>query len=145
MLMPARGVFTAIAAFAVLSACLLSGRAQADGLTPGEWEATLNVFVGSASCDAKQEVNVNAVEDQPGHFTVQFKGRAVILQIEETSSGAVRLEDKKSGWLWIQIPAKSMLLDAKRGQRLADGCATPEQRELWDGAQVAPGTLLRPR
>ena len=143
--MPARRAFIALAAFALLSASLLSGQAQADGLTPGEWEATLNVFVGNARCDQKQEVYVDAVEDQPGQFTVQFKGRVEILQIQETSSGAVRLEDKKSGWLWIQIPAKSMLLDAQRGQRLADGCATPEQRELWDGAQVAPGTLLRPR
>jgi hypothetical protein len=48
---------------------------------------------------------------------------------EETDTGAVRLEDKKSGVVWIQIPAKSMLMNAKIGQRVADGCVMAEQKK----------------
>ncbi len=39
-----------------------------------------------------------------------------------TTTGAVRLEDKASGLVWIQIPAKSMLLNSKQGLQLANEC-----------------------
>jgi hypothetical protein len=44
----------------------------------------------------------------------------------ETQSGAERLESKKPGLVFIGIPAKAMLFDAKKG-RLADECKLPSQ------------------
>lgn len=46
----------------------------------------------------------------------------------ETATGAVRLEDPDNGIVWLQIPAKSMLMNARRGQRLVDNCLHAEQR-----------------
>ena len=37
-------------------------------------------------------------------------------------SGALRDEHAEPGLVWLMIPSKSMLLDARRGQRLADAC-----------------------
>ena len=40
----------------------------------------------------------------------------------------VRLEDRKAGVVWLQIPSKSMLMNAKLGQRLVDSCLNEAQR-----------------
>jgi hypothetical protein len=51
-----------------------------------------------------------------------------VLAPEPTTTGAVRLEDKKNGLVWIQIANKSMLMNAKIGQRLVDNCVHPSQQ-----------------
>jgi hypothetical protein len=51
-----------------------------------------------------------------------WKGKTYPMTRVSTSSGAVRLEDKTSGLVWIQIPAKSMLMDSKAGRQLANEC-----------------------
>jgi hypothetical protein len=45
-----------------------------------------------------------------------------------TDSGAVKLEDKRHGIVWLQMSNKSMLFDEKRGKRLATDCRTEEQK-----------------
>jgi hypothetical protein len=44
-----------------------------------------------------------------------------------TSTGAIRLEDQKNGAVWLQLANKSMLMNHKLGQRLADECMSPAQ------------------
>ena len=39
----------------------------------------------------------------------------------------MRLEDKKAGAVWLQLANKSMLMDQKKGRRMADECAHPDQ------------------
>lgn len=39
-----------------------------------------------------------------------------------TSTGANRFENHKIGLVWIDIPAKGILLDSKRGRQLANEC-----------------------
>jgi hypothetical protein len=51
-----------------------------------------------------------------------WKGKTYPMTRVSTSSGAVRMEDKASGLVWIQIPAKSMLMDSKAGRQLANEC-----------------------
>lgn len=80
------------------------------------------VLTGTASCDANQAVRVNAVPEHKGYFKLEFKGKSYLMAPEITQTGAVRLEDKKNGLVWLQIPAKSMLMNAKAGQRMVDNC-----------------------
>ena len=47
---------------------------------------------------------------------------------EHTTTGAVRLEDKKNGMMWLQIANKSMLMNSKIGQRMVDNCVHPSQK-----------------
>lgn len=51
-----------------------------------------------------------------------------------TTTGANRFENKESGLVWISIPSKSMLLDAKKGQQLANECRTREQMKTLKAA-----------
>jgi hypothetical protein len=96
-------------------------------LSEGQMQAAARVFVGDAPCAVGGLVKIAAVKDKPGHFMLQH-GKAkheVVPAVTET--GAVRLENKKTGIVWIQIPAKSMMMNDKLGQRVADGCKTKEQ------------------
>jgi hypothetical protein len=63
---------------------------------------------------------------------------------EETSTGAVRLFDKKAGVVWLQIPAKSMLLNTRAGQRLVDRCTHAEQRAAVGAVSAAAAPVTPP-
>lgn len=105
-------------------------------LTQGQLDVAPRVFVGAATCESAQKVDVTAVEGKPGHFKVSFGKSSWTMVPQETTTGAVRLEDKKAGVVWLQIPAKSMLMDSKAGRRLVDGCQAAEQRTAASPAVV---------
>lgn len=86
------------------------------------------VLTGTAHCEFDQRVSVDAMTDKPGHFRVAFKGATYTMVPHETTTGAVRLEDRRNGIVWLQIPAKSMMMNHKVGQRMVDGCMHAEQR-----------------
>jgi hypothetical protein len=109
------------------SLALLGTAALATDLTPGQMAAAERVYLGDAKCDMKESVSVRAIEGKPGHFELLHKKARYTLVPEETQTGAVRLEDRQAGIVWLQIPAKSMLLNAKLGQRVVDGCMHAEQ------------------
>jgi hypothetical protein len=59
-----------------------------------------------------------------------------------TSTGAIRLEDTKAGAVWLQLANKSMLMDQKRGRRIADECAHPEQMAFAQNMKHNPPPKL---
>ena len=85
------------------------------------------VLTGPIGCEMNQSVDVKA-GDKPGYVKLTFKGRTYTLVPEATTSGAVRLEDKKAGVVWLQIANKSMLMNSKAGQRMVDGCVHDKQK-----------------
>lgn len=93
------------------------------------------VHTGKADCEFSQSVSVDAVPGQPGHFKVGFKNASYTMVPEETTTGAVRLQDKRAGVMWLQIANKSMLMNSKIGQRMVDSCVHPEQRAAVASAQ----------
>ena len=86
------------------------------------------VLVGQSKCEFDQAVNVAAVPNQKGWFNVEFKGKSYLMAPEATTTGAVRLEDKKNGVMWLQIGNKSMLMNSKAGQRMVDNCKHSSQK-----------------
>jgi hypothetical protein len=96
-------------------------------LSQAQLDAAARVMVGTAACAEDRQVVVAALTGQPGYFKLTTGKTSYTLAPEPTTSGAVRLEDKRSGIVWIQIPAKSMLMDSHRGQRVLDGCQMPGQ------------------
>jgi hypothetical protein len=106
-------------------------------ITANQLDIAARVLTGKADCDAGQHVNIDAIASRPGHFKVSFKKASYTMTPEETSTGAVRLQDKKSGVVWLQIPAKSMLMNQKVGQRMVDGCTQSEQRVATEAAKAA--------
>jgi hypothetical protein len=97
-------------------------------VSPNQLEIASRVLTGNANCEFNQQVSVHPVDGKPGHFHVGFKNATYTMVPQETTTGAVRLEDKKAGVVWIQIPSKSMLLNGKIGQRMVDSCTQSQQR-----------------
>ena len=85
------------------------------------------VHQGNLPCELGAAVRVEPDQIQPGYFHVQGKGFRYRMHPVATSTGAIRLEDKQAGAVWLQLANKSMLMDQKKGQRVADECAHPDQ------------------
>ncbi len=85
------------------------------------------VHKGQLSCELGATVRVDADPSQPGYFNLRGKGFRYRMHPVATSTGAIRLEDKKAGAVWLQLANKSMLMDQNKGRRIADECAHPEQ------------------
>ncbi|WP_119966684.1 hypothetical protein [Simplicispira lacusdiani] len=111
-------------------------------LTPEELEIAQRVHVGQIACEMGASVSVVADPDAPGHFHVGGKGFKYHMAPVTTTTGAVRLEDHKAGAVWLQIANKSMLMDQKKGQRLADECMSPEQVVVAEAIKKTPPPSL---
>jgi hypothetical protein len=85
------------------------------------------IHQGLMPCEMGASVRVEADAAAPGYFNVQSKGFRYRMYPVRTTTGALRLEDKKAGAVWLQLANKSMLMDQKKGRRVADECAHPEQ------------------
>jgi hypothetical protein len=97
-------------------------------VSPSQLDIAQRVLTGDAQCEMNQHVSLTAIDGKPGYFKLGFKNVSYTMTPEETTTGAVRLEDKKAGVVWVQIPAKSMLLNSKVGQRMVDGCKQSAQQ-----------------
>jgi hypothetical protein len=96
-------------------------------LTPAELAIAERVYRGKLPCELGAFVTLTADEKSPGYFDVQIKSQKFRMFPVETSTGAIRLEDHKAGAVWLQLANKSMLMNQKLGQRLADECMSPDQ------------------
>ena len=85
------------------------------------------VHVGRMPCELGATVHLAHDPAAPGHFNVNGKGFHYHMKAVTTTTGAIRLEDAKAGAVWLQLANKSMLMDQKKGRRLADECAHPDQ------------------
>lgn len=107
------------------------------------------VHAGAADCEFNQKVHITPHPEKPGRFRLQFGKMVYNMAPEPTTTGAVRLEDKHAGVVWLQIPSKSMLMNAKAGQRMVDSCQHDEQRNFVSNstaaaAAPAPGMGITP-
>lgn len=107
-------------------------------LSPEELAIAERVHVGRIPCELGAVVNVTADPVSPGHFNIEGKGFKFRMTPVATTTGAVRLEDQKAGAVWLQIANKSMLMNQKLGQRMADECMSPEQYVVAEAIKKAP-------
>jgi hypothetical protein len=103
------------------------------------------VFIGQLPCELGNAVTITRDAKNPGYFDMhlnKFKYRLVPVP---TSTGAIRLEDPKSGAVWLQLANKSMLMNHKLGQRMADECMSPQQIIIAEQLRIKPApSLLEP-
>lgn len=109
-----------------------------ESISEGQLAVASRVLTGAADCEFNQQISVQPLDGVPGYFTVSHKGKRYRMLPRETATGAVRLEDPAAGVVWLQIPTKSMLMNARVGQRLVDNCLLSEQR-IAVHAAVDPG------
>jgi hypothetical protein len=100
------------------------------------------IHQGLMPCEMGASVRVQADTAAPGYFHVQGKGFRYRMYPVRTTTGALRLEDKKAGAVWLQLANKSMLMDQKKGRRVADECAHPEQVAYGQDMKTNPPPSL---
>ena len=129
----------AAAAAAVGGAAAVASAGAADQpLTAEALAIAEQVHTGTIGCELGKHVNVERDGGKPGYFKVTGNGFNYHMSPVVTSTGAVRLEDTRAGAVWLQIANKSMLMDQKRGQRLADECMSPEQNLVAEAIKKNP-------
>ena len=96
-------------------------------LNAAELEIAKRVHVGTLPCELGQVVVVAPDAAATGFFSLRIGKEAYRVSPEETTTGAIRLEDKAAGIVWLQLANKSMLMNQKLGTRLADECKSPPQ------------------
>ena len=107
-------------------------------LTPAEMAIAERVYQGRLPCELGAFVTLTQDPKSPGFFNVQVNNLKFRMFPVETTTGAIRLEDKKAGAVWLQLANKSMLMNQKLGQRLADACMSPAQIAVEAALQNAP-------
>jgi carbon monoxide dehydrogenase subunit G len=107
-------------------------------LAAHELQIAEKVHVGHLPCELGASVRLEPDASQPGYFYLHGKGFRYRMHPVVTTTGAIRLEDRKAGAVWLQLANKSMLMSQKLGRRLADECRSPLQ------AQVAQAMLVNP-
>ena len=107
-------------------------------LSPEELAAADRVHTGKMPCELGAFVTVTKDAKLPGYFDIEGKGFKYRMQSVVTKTGAVRLEDANAGAVWLQVATKSMLMNQKLGQRLADECQSPEQLAFAENYKKNP-------
>lgn len=114
----------------------------AAALSPEALSLADRVHTGRIGCELGQHVNVTKDGSNPGYFHVDGNGFKYHMSPVATSTGVVRLEDKQAGAVWLQIANKSMLMNQKQGQRLADECMSNEQTQVAEAIKRNPPPSL---
>ncbi len=96
------------------------------------------VTTGRIQCAEGQSVTITPDAKVNGAFDVLFGKTKYDVVPKPTSSGAVRLEDSKTGIVFMQLANKSMLFNEKQGRRLADDCISPAQQAVADSLKSNP-------
>lgn len=109
---------------------------------PDELAIAERVHKGQLPCELGATVRLEADASQPGYFYLHGKGFRYRMHPVATSTGAIRLEDHKAGVVWLQLANKSMLMDQKKGRRMADECANAEQLAFAEDMKSNPPPSL---
>jgi hypothetical protein len=119
---------------------MASGIAAAEAaLSPDDLKLAERVYTGRLPCELGAFVEVEADPKSPGYFNVQIvKGVKFRMFPVLSRTGAIRLEDQRTGAIWLQLANKSMLMDQRAGKRLADECMSPDQSAVAEALKKNP-------
>ena len=109
---------------------------------PDELAVADRVHKGLLPCELGASVRLEADASQPGYFYLHGKGFRYRMHPVVTTTGAIRLEDRQAGAVWLQLANKSMLMDQNKGRRLADECAHAEQVAYAETMKTNPPPSL---
>ena len=107
-------------------------------LSVAELEIARRVQAGTLPCELGQVVVLTPDPAAAGFFHLRMAKETYRVAPEETTTGAIRLEDKAAGVVWLQLANKSMLMSQKQGIRLADECKSPAQILVADAMLKNP-------
>jgi hypothetical protein len=116
-------------AFAVTLALLPAAPVSAQNIHITELPAAVDKRLvklkdGDYRCDQGRVLQFRQVSADAQTAVLKWNERDYPMRAVGARSGALRYEHADSGLVWLMIPSKSMLLDTRQGQRLADACRT---------------------
>jgi len=100
------------------------------------------VHTGRMVCELGNSVTVTPDTQAQGSFFVQLRQHRYHMTPVVSATGAIRLEDAQAGAMWLQLPNKSMLMNSKLGQRMADECQSPAQMAVAEAMKLGPPSTL---
>ena len=96
------------------------------------------VALGAIHCADKVSVTIGESKKNAGHYDISIgKAHYEAMRIP-TESGAVKLEDKQHGIVWLQMSNKSMLFNEKLAKRLATDCQSDAQKAVQKAMDAPP-------
>lgn len=96
------------------------------------------VTTGRIACADGKSVTITPDAKIQGAFDLLFASVKYDVVPVPTKSGAVRLEDRKTGLVFMQLANKSMLFNERQSRRLADDCISPAQQAVADAMRANP-------
>lgn len=99
-------------------------------LTDAELAIAQRVYTGRIQCELGADITVTPDEKNPGFFNVAAGKQRYYMHPVESRTGAIRLEDGRAEAMMLQLGNKSMVMNQKLGQRVADDCQTSEQKQF---------------
>lgn len=111
-------------------------------LTEAELAVAAQVHVGDLACELGNNLRLERDAQSPGHFKLTMQKLEFRMRPVLSRTGAVRLEDRAQGAVWLQLANKSMLMSQTQGRRLADECAGDEQRAVAEALKRNPAPSL---
>lgn len=126
---PALTALTALAALcALLGACATSepapvtAAARPAGAKGKPQQLNFKLVSGTYRCELGQRIEIERNARHADLINLSWQGSRHTLQRADSNSGLPRYEDRQSGLLWIDLPWKSVLMDANSGRPLANEC-----------------------
>jgi hypothetical protein len=83
---------------------------------------TLALEAGLYRCELGRRVIVRRVAPDRQSMVINWRGQDTQLNAVLARTGALRFENPQTGYVWLVIVGKSMLLDARAGRTLANEC-----------------------
>jgi len=100
------------------------------------------VHTGRIVCELGNVVQITPDPQNRGFFMLQMGKHRFHVSPVSTSTGAIRLEDAHAGAMWLQLSNKSMLMNSKLGQRMADECQSEHQTAVAQRMKLDPPPSL---
>lgn len=121
--------FAALAALSLLTSCATTEGQSTTSVVPNKstgnkqpQQLKFKLASGTYRCEMGKKVEIQRDARNPDAIKVSWQGHRHTLQRYDSTSGLPRYEDRQNGLVWIDLPWKSVLMDAKTGSPIANEC-----------------------